>query len=432
MNITKKLKYWAQNNSYLFTVTVIFFLQILKAKTALKSFILWAEDSTHFFKESLELDYYSLFTPIIGHHHLIPRIIAYLSSKISLYYTPQIYLVSAVLISSLSLAVFSRKTFRWIVQNDFLRICCCIFFSLTYGAYEVIYSLSMLNYVIFTAILLLLLEKDSLGKFSLSLKKSLFISFLWFSAGQSILTAPLILFLYYLTKNKNYIFLLLTLAISLFLNVLSVNQNLEKFPLNLDPWLLMIVYLTSFFYKYFLLVIFGSISALILDLFSSSVLITFSLGFISLVIFLFLKKIKDLDSRLLLSLAFLINFLAVITVATRPYGLYVIFSLFHRTCFIFSVINLILIIHFTEKYLKKRVSSFALNIIYLMLFLNSFGIQIFPRRAFSPERINEWKNQVTNIEQILQSQHHHPIHLFPMSNYPPEYQWFSPLTFPAN
>jgi hypothetical protein len=200
----------------------------------------WAEDCLFFFRESVETGTSAILAPMYGSYHLLPRLIAFVVSFFPTFWAPVLYAVAAGLLSSLSLALFSRAGFRWLVPDDRLRVVVCWLFSLVPGTYESFFALCTVNYALFCGLLLLLLERDGKGRWQMSVRRALLVSFLWFSVGQGLVLAPLIAYLFWPTRNRNYLLCLTTLAGAVLLNATAENVY-RPHPLP-GPGLLALIY----------------------------------------------------------------------------------------------------------------------------------------------------------------------------------------------
>ena len=184
----------------------------------------WAEDCTFFFRNSVEMGPSAVLSPIYGSYLTLTRLVAFLISFFPTYWAPFLYAVAAGLLSSLSLSLFSRAGYRWLVPDDRVRVLVCWLFSLAPGTYESFFALSPGTYAAFCALFLLLLERDAQGRWQMGIGRALLVSLLWFSLGQGLVLAPLVAYLYWLTRNRNYLLLLVTLAGAVLLNLSTENE----------------------------------------------------------------------------------------------------------------------------------------------------------------------------------------------------------------
>jgi hypothetical protein len=183
----------------------------------------WAEDCTILFRNSVEIGPRAILAPIYGSYHFLPRLAVFLVSSFPTYWAPVLYAVAAGLLSSLSLGLFSRAGFRWLVPDDRLRVFLCWLFSLAPGTSESYFALCTVNYAMFCGLVFLLLERDGEGRWQMGGRRALLVSFLWFSVGQGLVLAALLAYLFWLTRNRNYLLCLATLAGASLLNATSEN-----------------------------------------------------------------------------------------------------------------------------------------------------------------------------------------------------------------
>jgi len=190
----------------------------------------WAEDGTYFFREAIEDGGATLWRPVIGAYQTLPRIVAWLATFLPVQWAPALFALGAGLLASASLAVFSRAGFRWLVPDDRVRLFLCLLFSLAPGMGESFFALCTVNYVLFAGVLMLLLERDAAGRWSMGLRRALLVAFLWLSVAQgSVLVLPL-LCLFFATRNRNYLVCLATLAASIALNLAAPNEARPAVP----------------------------------------------------------------------------------------------------------------------------------------------------------------------------------------------------------
>jgi len=188
----------------------------------------WAEDGVFFFRNSIEIGAPAILLPLYGSHHLLPRLVAFVVSFLPIYWAPVLYAVAAGLLSSFGLAVFSRAGLRWLVPDDGVRVLMCWLFSLTPGTYETYFALCGMNYSLFCGLLFLLLERDAQGRWQMDAGRTLLVSFLWFTVGQGLVLAAPISYLFWLTRNRNYLVCLVSLAGAVLLNASVENEYLPE------------------------------------------------------------------------------------------------------------------------------------------------------------------------------------------------------------
>ena len=203
----------------------------------------WGEDGTFFFRNSVEMGPSAILVPLYGSYHLLPRLTAFLVSFFPTYWAPVLYAVAAGSLSSLSLALFSRAGLRWLVPDDRLRVLVCWLFSLAPGTYETYFALCTANYEMFCGLVFLLLERDGEGRWQMGFRRALLVSFLWFSVGQGLVLAALIAYLFWLTRNRNYLLCLAILAGATLLN--ATTQNVYRPSPAPGPGLLAVIYVEN-------------------------------------------------------------------------------------------------------------------------------------------------------------------------------------------
>ena len=201
----------------------------------------WGEDGTFFFRQSIEDGPSAILWPVYGTHLLLPRLVAFLVSFLPTFWAPLSYAVAAGVLSSLSLSLFSQAGYRWLVADDRVRVLMCWLFSLVPGSYECFLALTPGTYLVFCGVLLLLLDRDAEGRWRMGLGRAVLISFLWFSLGQSLVLAPLVAYLFWLTRNRNYLLLLATLSGSVLWNLGADNDEYRPDPLR-SPARLVAIY----------------------------------------------------------------------------------------------------------------------------------------------------------------------------------------------
>lgn len=219
---------------------LLFVSSALRFRGVLLDPTFWAEDCTVFFRESVEIGPSAILLPVFGSFLTLPRLVAFLVSFLPTYWAPFLYAVTAGLLSSLSLSLFSRTGYRWLVPDDRLRVLVCWLFSLAPGTYECFFALTPGTYTIFCALILLLLERDGQRRWQMGVGRALLVSFLWFTLAQGLVLAPVIAYLFWRTRNRTYVLLLVTLAGAVLLNLTAENVYLPMSPPG--PGLLAVLY----------------------------------------------------------------------------------------------------------------------------------------------------------------------------------------------
>ena len=183
-------------------VLLLFVTSALRIPATFLDPLFWAEDCTVFFHDSVEIGAPAILAPLYGSYHLLPRLIVYLASFLPTFWGPVLYAVGAGVLSSVSLGLFSRGGFRWLVPDDRIRVLMCWLFSLVPGTTESFFALCTVNYALSCGLLFLLLERDAEGRWQMGIRRALLMSFLWFSVGQAVVLAAPLLYLYWLTRNR--------------------------------------------------------------------------------------------------------------------------------------------------------------------------------------------------------------------------------------
>ena len=117
----------------------------------------WAEDSTDFLVDEMFKDI-GIFTPAASTLFVLERMFSKLALAISPLYAPAIIHSQCFLVYALVAAYFSRRSFRWLVPSDLLRIGAAVLIALAPGSTEVIANIPCLPYVIAFGLALTLVE----------------------------------------------------------------------------------------------------------------------------------------------------------------------------------------------------------------------------------------------------------------------------------
>lgn len=129
---------------------LLFLLLFARNPNTLLSPHFWAEDGAVFFKDQLELGFFgAALKPLAGYTHLAPRVVAGLASLFPWRFAPLIYAVSALAVASLIGAWFSRKEYRHVVPNDWLRAAICIGVACAPTGTEILGSIANLQWYLF-------------------------------------------------------------------------------------------------------------------------------------------------------------------------------------------------------------------------------------------------------------------------------------------
>lgn len=313
-----------------------------------------SEDLTYFFLESRMQGFDSLFKPIIGHYFSLQRVLAYIVSFFPVYYTPKTYVLLSILLSSLSLSIFSLRGFRWIVQNDCLRVLLTITFSLTHGASDVIYNLCSLYYVFVCAEIFLLLEKDRLGDWKINNVKIILLTILFLSAANSIIISPLLIYLFYCTKKNKYLTTLAILFLTSFVNYLAVLNDDISSSAQWEFIFLIKTYVLSFSFRFFWIALLGNLGfdfTQNIDLSLQIIIYSLGLGlFVALI-----KRIWNRDVGVLVLVLLSVNLFSVLLFMVRAYALDSMFeNIYLRHSYMYAVFGLLFLAHIYSKHLSFK------------------------------------------------------------------------------
>ncbi|MBP9837109.1 MAG: hypothetical protein KBC84_00195 [Proteobacteria bacterium] len=352
-------------HSFIVTACLIFFSNIWRATELLEYDFVRAEDLTHLFKEAIERGFSSVFYPIIGHYQTIPRLVIFLITSISIKYTPQLIIISALLISSFCLSIFTRSSFRWIIKSDLMRVFLCLAFSYSKGSHDTIFSLVSLVYLFICTEAFLLLEKDESEHWQCSFKKTCFLILLFLSAANSIILLPFIIYLYHETKNKNYLILIFALIATTLLNVIATTNDAISNPKSFDILLLITDYFTVYAFKFLINPAFGVFSYNIFNLISfktlESIFLACDIAFFTALLIMRQKKLMILTFLMLC-----LNLNVVLQELVRPYSREMLFSPIEiRYSFSYAIFSIIFLCHIyssTFQYLKINFTRWILLI----------------------------------------------------------------------
>ena len=204
-------------------VLLLFAITVLRSPGAFLYPSFWAEDGTFFFRQSVEKGAGAVLLPLYGSYHTIPRLVALAASVLPLAWTPVLFAGAAALLASACLALFCRPGFRWLVPDDRVRALLAVLFSLAPGARQSFLALCTVNYALFCGLLFLLLERDEAGRWRMGPGRAALVSFLWFSVGQGLVLAPLLLFLAWHSRRRTFLYCLGSLVLSVLLNLATEN-----------------------------------------------------------------------------------------------------------------------------------------------------------------------------------------------------------------
>lgn len=392
----------------------IFAFNLVRNPRIWKHPFFWAEDGQAFFAQSIEKGLSSIWSPLVGHFHTIPRIISFLCSYLPSVLAPLLYSLSAGLVAATCLAVFSKNEYRWLVKSDGLRIFSCFAFAIACGVLDSFFTLACLNYFIFIGIFFLLLGRDESGSWKMPWKTAFLISFLWFSAGQSILLVPPLLYLLFTTRKGQYFFLTATLGISVLTNFLSVRaQPTSQVMARSFPEILLDAsraYVDNLFLRFVFSPIFGS-GRLDWILKDNDILYYVLVGTLSLLfgLVLYLKRawLKDKGVQMFLICTFSLMSIFSLTALVRPS------QYFTRPDFIFGqryaiVPGVLWIILFFVGYsclLKRLHGKSVLKVLVTLLLIPPFwnfnNERVYKKIEMRPGVMANWPEEAARIDLAL-------------------------------
>ena len=193
----------------------------------------WAEDGTIFFKDSLEYGVYSLFRPVEGHLNTLPRILAWLISYVPIENAPLSYILVSGVVSAFCLSLVYLPGLRWILPSDTARWALGFLCAFIPGTKDCFFNFATETYIIYCAVLCLILCGDEQGNMKMSGRRGLTLSFLWFSAAQSIIALPLLLTGLIFLRDRKMILPIVTQTIASLLNIVATHGD-TKHPVDLS------------------------------------------------------------------------------------------------------------------------------------------------------------------------------------------------------
>jgi hypothetical protein len=399
--------------NFFITWFVVFFISYLRATELFDYPSFWAEDGTYFFKESLELGFASIYTPIVGHFHTIPRILAYIGTFFPIEKIPLYYIVTAGLVSSACCAYFVREGFAWIVKPQWLRFFLAILISLLPGSEEIFFAYCTMNYILFIWITMFFLEDYQGGSMATKFREFSFAT-IWFSAGQGIVFLPV---LAYQIFRKNYyrIASMITLLISVTANLLTTRSlsnrsfNVSSYSIDDFPDLLT-VYFDNVFMRFIYIPILNHLGAHNWAI--SENLMFYILGSVLLGYFIFRIFRSDLIANLDLKINFILLILFtpivfVLIYLVRGYvsqtmfkeGIYFVGRYAMQPFFIVFILYLLLLKIFSKSNLFLRLVTWIFT---ALIFFNTFWYNL----EFTSPRLAEfeqfWPQRAKEIETAIE------------------------------
>ncbi len=178
------------------------------------------EEAEDFFIGALNLGWRSLFEPMCGYYFFLERTLAWIISWFPIQLTSLLYVLSALAFNILVAGYFSREGFSWLILDRGQRIFVCLLLAVAPGTPEVFLNIVNLSTVMCLFGFLLLIEKP----FRMSWLKLATFAVLLFSSGQLFLLAPVVLYLWYISKDKRYLYLLLLFPMAVILNFMATRE----------------------------------------------------------------------------------------------------------------------------------------------------------------------------------------------------------------
>jgi hypothetical protein len=271
---------------------------------------------------------------------------------------------------------------------------------------ECFFALITLTYLLFMAVLLLFLERDSSGAWSMGGWRALLVSVLWLSVGQGLVLVPLVVYLAVHTRNRRYLICLASLAASVWLNLPAGGGSFAPSAIPSVLTLLQ-VFADNLFVRIIYLPLLG-ISRLgpILAL-SPSAFLALSAAALALLL-LVLARFTKIDSAGLVVLGIAIASAMTVfpvTAVTRSYGLGVLLRPSLTTGGRYDVLPSIVALVIAAAILVRRSSprSFQMGGAMLLAVVvnNVLVVPLFwPAQPFLPF-IWEWPRQAARIEEAL-------------------------------
>jgi hypothetical protein len=119
-----------------------------RAATRLLSPGLWAEDGSVFLKEALELGVRSLWTPYAGYLHTLPRMVAFLASRLPLVWYAPLVCVFCLGVYASTAAFVGDDRFAYLLPSPLSRGVLAVSFCFVPGLDEVLGNLTNLHWVV--------------------------------------------------------------------------------------------------------------------------------------------------------------------------------------------------------------------------------------------------------------------------------------------
>ncbi len=180
--------------------TLFFLIIIIKQYMKIIHPGFWGEDGYIFLKHSLEYGLSSILLPYSGYYQVLPQILSYLSTKLTIEYYPYITMIECSVFFSYALHIIMKNEFIWISQSKVNSLIISLSILFIPGQIEILGNFANLHSVLFLCCVLMLLY-DLNKKYSL--RHFLFFLFTGLSAGELCALIPLLLMRFYLIKKQN-------------------------------------------------------------------------------------------------------------------------------------------------------------------------------------------------------------------------------------
>jgi hypothetical protein len=168
---------------------------------------LWAEDGTEFFRAAIVHGVASLWTPVYGYHLFLARVIAWMATFFPVLWTPTLYAAAALTVNALTCGWFARDGFAWIIPRRGHRILVCGLLAIGPGTGETLLNISNLTTCLALLAIFLLIERPH----EMPWPRFMALLLIGLSSGHMVVLLPLILFLWFRTRNRRTLLLFVCL-----------------------------------------------------------------------------------------------------------------------------------------------------------------------------------------------------------------------------
>ncbi|MCG6146783.1 hypothetical protein LFX15_00675 [Leptospira levettii] len=188
-----------------------FLIFILRKPDSILNAQLWAEDGQIFLRDEWVTGFPDTFFFLYaGYIHLVPRFIAFFANLFPYTFIPLVFNLCAILISAISVSIFSLTKFRYILKSDFLRTIVIVLLCCSPVGIESFNNITNVHFFLSLGVFLLAIIGGELNGFSYLLI-SVYVLLGIFSAPLAICYAPLFLIRPFLCKfdRKRWVYLVL-------------------------------------------------------------------------------------------------------------------------------------------------------------------------------------------------------------------------------